>query len=351
MDLQSARLWRWGWGAFVKGKSLYFEGPRQVAVREEDIPAPGPKEVLVRSIASAISPGTELLIYRDQAPKGLAADETIEALEGQFYYPFKYGYSVVGEIIARGPNAKPSWIGQRVLAFNPHESHFVTELKSLHVLPNTIATEEAVFLPNVETAINFVMDGKPLIGENVVVFGQGIVGLLTTSLLSEFPLASLVTIDNYKNRREASLSAGADQSISPSELNTMRELQKKGADLIFELSGSPDALNQAIQLSGYESRIIIGSWYGEKKAALDLGAEFHRNRVKLISSQGSTIAAEFQGRWDKKRRFDLVWEKIRGVRPSRFITHRFPLVEAAEAYALLDRRPEESIQVIFEYPG
>ncbi|MBC8504898.1 MAG: zinc-binding alcohol dehydrogenase [Anaerolineales bacterium] len=338
----------------MKRQSLYFEGPRRVGIREEELPALKPEEVLVRSIASAISPGTEMLIYGDQAPLGLSADSTIEALDGQFNYPFKYGYSLVGEVIELGDKVASHWLGKIVFAFNPHESHFVAHTEYLHPIPNFVSVEDAIFLPNMETAINFVMDGKPQIGERVAVFGQGIVGLLTTSLLSEFPNNELVTFDNYENRRNASLSIGADKSLSPSEMDVIQDQwlgdNIQGSDLIFELSGSPEALNQAIQLTGFESRIIIGSWYGEKKTPLELGREFHRNRIKLISSQVSTIAAEFQGRWDKSRRFDLVWEKLAEIKPSRFITHRFPLECATEAYQLLDQAPKETIQVIFEYP-
>ena len=338
----------------MKRQSLNFEGPRQVVVRQEEIPALLPGEVLVKSILSAISPGTETLIYRDQAPKGLAADSTIAALEGEFNYPFKYGYSVVGEVIEASPEVEPDWLGRRVFAFNPHESHFSAQTKSLQRIPDSIPLEDAVFLPNMETAINFVMDGKPIIGERVAIFGQGTVGLLTKSLLSEFPLEELITFDNFDLRRSASLTAGANQSFHPQTLvDTIQRWSKNtapGADLLYELSGSSKALNQAIRLAGFESRIIIGSWYGEKKSLIELGQEFHRNRIQLISSQVSTIAAEFGGRWDKTRRFDLAWKKIKTIRPSKFITHRFPLERAAVAYHLLDENPQDVIQVIFEYP-
>ncbi len=332
-------------------KSLYFEGPKEVSIREEKIPALDAGEVLVRSIASAISSGTELLIYGDQAPKGTAADATIEALDGEFNYPFKYGYSMVGEVAELGPGVEHQWLGKRVFAFNPHESHFIGRPQNLHMVPEGIATEEALFVPNLETAINLVMDGKPLIGERVALFGQGIVGLLTTAILSQFPLKELVSIDNFDNRRLASMAAGADQSIQPSGLTALRNRWAQGGDLIFELSGSPNALNQAIQLAGFESRIVIGSWYGEKKSEINLGREFHRNRIKLLSSQVSTMAAEFRSRWDKQRRFDLVWEKLIQVQPSQFITHRFPMEHATNAYDVLDQQPENAIQVIFEYSG
>jgi threonine dehydrogenase-like Zn-dependent dehydrogenase len=203
-----------------------------------------------------------------------------------------------------------------------------------------------------ETAVNLVQDAAPILGEQTLVFGQGIVGLLTTALLAEFPLASLVTCDCYPLRREASLSLGVTAVFDPYAEDfrkRTRELLPSGADLAIELSGSPAALDDAIALTGYSGRVVVGSWYGQKKAALDLGGTFHRSRIQLISSQVSTIAPGLRGRWDKARRFGVAWEALRRIQPAKWITHRYPLDEAKEAYRLLDLSPEETIQVIFGY--
>lgn len=337
----------------MKRQSIYFEGPRQVAVRWEEVPALNAGEVLVRGLLSGISPGTEMLIYRDQAPKGMDVDLNIAALGGDFSYPFKYGYCMVGEIAALGEGVDRQWLGRQVFAFNPHESYFTAKIEHLHRLPEGVTAEEAVLLPNMETAVNFLMDGSPLIGERVAAFGQGVIGLLTTMLLVTFPLAELITVDPYAKRREISRSLGADQAVSPTELDAIRQTWGMngvdGADLIYELSGSPEALNQAIQMAGFESRIIIGSWYGEKTASLALGREFHRSRIKLVSSQVSTLAAPHLGRWTKARRFALAWEKLIQTQPADLITHRFQIADAPQAYQMLDEAPESAVQVVLQF--
>jgi threonine dehydrogenase-like Zn-dependent dehydrogenase len=122
-----------------------------------------------------------------------------------------------------------------------------------------------------------------------------------------------------------------------------------GADLTYELSGNPLALDQAIAVTGFNGRVVIGSWYGQKHADLNLGGRFHRSRIRLISSQVSTIAPEWSGRWTKSRRLHVAWEMLQHVRPAHLITHRFPLAQASQAYALLDQHPEEAIQVLFTY--
>jgi threonine dehydrogenase-like Zn-dependent dehydrogenase len=203
-----------------------------------------------------------------------------------------------------------------------------------------------------ETAVNLVQDGAPILGERVLVLGQGVVGLLTASLLSEFPLDVLITIDHYELRRKASSEIARVVSVTPQNVTAKKDsfaYAQRKFDLTFELSGSPSALNDAIELTSFSGRIVIGSWYGQKRAEINLGGDFHRSRIKLISSQVSTISPELSGRWDKARRFDVAWKALERIKPEKWITQRFPIEEADEAYQLLDESSQETIQVIFDY--
>lgn len=337
-------------------QSLYFSSKGIVEIRDENIPEVRKNEVMVKTMYSGISAGTEMLIYKGLAPENMVADEVISGLGENLKFPLKYGYSSVGEIVQVGNEVDNAWQGKKVFAFNPHETHFVTSLDNLLLIPEDVKLKDAVFLPNMETAVNFLMDGKPQLGEKVVVLGQGIVGLLTTALLVKYPLKILLSLDSYPLRQKTSEELGAyrcfDSMISTS-LELMRsELDQdeySGADLIFELSGNPVALNTAIDLAGFHSRIVIGSWYGQKQANINLGGRFHRQRINLISSQVSTLTPELSGRWNKKRRFEVVWQSIRELNPSRLITHKYSFSEASKAYASLDNSPEDILQVIFEY--
>jgi 2-desacetyl-2-hydroxyethyl bacteriochlorophyllide A dehydrogenase len=341
----------------MEPRALYFTAPYEVAVREEPLSRPAAGQVLVQTLVSAISPGTELLIFRDQAPADLAVDETITALPGNFGFPLKYGYAAVGRVIELGPEVPSAWQGMTVFAFNPHESLFLAAPEALLPLPPDLTPEEAVFLANMETGVTLLQDGRPLIGEQVAVFGQGIVGLLLTSLLARFPLERLVTLDVYPRRRLASETMGAHVSLNPGQPGPLEKLaawlpgtpSRPGADLVYEISGNPAALDQAIGVTGFGGRVVIGSWYGAKETVVHLGGRFHRSRIKLLSSQVSTIAPDLTGRWDNPRRLNLAWEMIRQIRPAQLITHRFPFEEAAQAYQLLDKNPEDAIQVVLTY--
>ena len=272
------------------------------------------------------------------------------ALSSELGYPLAYGYATVGRVIKISKEMRHRWLDRLVFAFKPHTSHFVATPDELLPLPEGMFPETACFLPNMETAVNLVQDGAPLLGERVLVLGQGIIGLLTSALLAEFRLETLVTADYYPMRREASLALGTKASFDPAALDFRKQASTQdGYDLTFEISGSPAALDDAIALTGFGGRVLIGSWYGEKQTTLDLGGDFHRSRIKLISSQVSTIAPELSARWDKSRRFEVVWDALQRIQPQKWITHRFPLEQAGEAYKLLDKQPQDTIQIIFTH--
>ena len=166
-----------------------------------------------------------------------------------------------------------------------------------------------------ETAVNFLLDGAPLLGETAVVLGQGVVGLLTTALLRQYPLDRLIVLDRFELRREKARALGVSDAFDPAiDLDRVKALLGEGrADLTFELSGQPQTLDLAIELTGFAGRVIIGSWYGRKSAALDLGGRFHRSRIRLISSQVSTLTPDLFARWSKARRLDVAWSMLQHV--------------------------------------
>jgi 2-desacetyl-2-hydroxyethyl bacteriochlorophyllide A dehydrogenase len=326
-------------------EAVFFEAPFAVGVRSEFVDAPGAGEVGVRAALSAVSAGTELLFYRGQVRPGEPVDAALPALIGPMHYPVRYGYAVVGRVESLGPGVDLQWRGRRVFCFHPHADRFTAPVQGLVPIPDAVEDADAVFLANMETAVTLVLDGTPRIGESVAVFGQGVVGLLTTALLARFPLSRLTAIDPVEFRRNASEQLGATAALAPD-----------GAwgshlppDLLYELSGEPETLNATIDLAGVGARIVVGSWYGTKTAPVELGGRFHRSRLRLISSQVSTLPPGLGPAWDRTRRLTLAWDMIRATRPSRLITHRFPLRRAPEAYALLHAQPAEVLQVVLHY--
>lgn len=343
----------------VSRRRVRFTAPGEVEVVTEEAPSLGPREVGVKTKYSAISPGTERLIYQGNIPEDLDADSSISALKGKkLSYPISYGYACVGKVDAVGEEVDQEWHGTHVFAFQPHVSRFVSTPDALIRLPGEVDLEDAVLIPSVETALNLVMDGRPMIGEHVLVFGQGVVGLLTVCLLERHPLGALISVEPLASRRTFSESMGADAIPTVSALDQIETFGKtstdgstsesKRADLVYELTGQPSVLNDAIHCTGFDGRIVIGSWYGTKTAEIDLGRRFHRSRMEIISSQVSTIDPSYRGRWTKSRRMSVVLELLNDVTPRRLITHRFEIGQASSTYEKLTEDPSV-LQPVFVY--
>lgn len=329
-------------------RSVLITAPLHVETVTESLPTGEGGQVLVQTEASAISAGTELLFYRGQVPADIPVDSALAALsQGPPRYPLRYGYACVGRVVEVHDKADRGWLGRRVFAFHPHTSHFWAGPATLLPVPSDLPSDQATLLPNMETAVNLVMDGQPALGERVAVVGQGVVGLLTLALLRQFPLEKLAAVDPLPKRRDLAQAMGADETFwSP---DGQAPAGWSGADLTYEVSGNPAALNLALALTGFAGRVVIGSWYGQKQAPLDLGGAFHRSRIRLLASQVSTIDPQWSGRWDKTRRFDWAWRMLRRLPVARLISHRFRLEDAPAAYNLIDRQPQETVQVLFTY--
>jgi 2-desacetyl-2-hydroxyethyl bacteriochlorophyllide A dehydrogenase len=322
----------------MKARVLYFHAPQRIEIRDETLREPAGDEVLVETELSAISAGTELLLYRGQLSPGTALDETLPSLPGGASYPLAYGYAAVGRVVSRS-----DLLGRRVFAFESHRSAFLARKESLHVIPEDMSSEAAALLPTVETAVGLIHDARPLIGERVLVVGQGVVGLVTTALLSRFPLARVVTVDRWEGRRRISLELGAHRSVAPGELD------ESDFDLTFEVSGSPEALELAIAATGLEARIVVGSWYGDKPGGVRLGTHFHRGRIQIHSSQVSRLAPRLSARWSKDRRMRVALDALSSITAGKLASHRFPIERAGDAYRLLDEAPESCLQVLLTY--
>jgi len=337
-------------------RRIQFSAPGAVEVVTETAPSPGPNEVRVRTEYSAISPGTERLVYEGSVPDGLAADVSIDALEGEdLSYPISYGYACVGTVVGRGEKVPDGWMGASVFSFQPHVSQFVAAPDALVQLPDAAASTDAVMIPSLETAVNLVMDGRPMIGETAVLFGQGVVGLLTGCLLADYPLDTLVGVEPMEDRRAQAEDLGVSTVPSVSALPAGLKGEEGGgaseaarADLVYELTGRPEVLNEAVRCTGFGGRLVVGSWYGTKRAPIDLGGHFHRSRMRVLSSQVSTIDPSLQGRWSKERRMSVVLDLLSEVQPGRLISDRFSVSEASSVYERL-AGDASMLQPIFVY--
>lgn len=328
--------------------AVWFPRARAVEIRNEAVGDPAPGEVRVRAVVSALSHGTERLVYRGEVDPALALD--LPTLAGGYGFPVKFGYASVGRVVAAGREVRGLVEGDLVFALHPHQEEYVLASDLAHRLPDGLAPDAGVFLANLDTALNVTLDAKARSGENVIVFGQGVVGLLVTQLLRRSGVR-VIAVEPAARRAEMSGRCGANAVLEPSDLSLVRALTaERGADVAIEASGDPAALQQAIDSVANEGTIVVCSWYGEKPVRLDLGGRFHRGRLRIVSSQVGGIDPALAPRWDRARRLAVATELLSDLRLAELITHRFGIAAAADAYALLDQHASETVQVVLDYP-
>jgi 2-desacetyl-2-hydroxyethyl bacteriochlorophyllide A dehydrogenase len=336
--------------------------PRVVGLREYPTPEPAAGEVRVRTLYSGISGGTELAMYRGTNPY-LAKRWDAEAalfLPGQatLSYPVDvWGYSEVGEVDALGDGVTGLQLGEVVWGAWCHRSHAVLPAERLlgHILPPGLDPMVGTFDRVGAVALNAVLASGACIGETVVVFGLGVIGLLTTQLLIAQGV-DVIAIDTMLHRLELARKFGATPlSAENGDLAlAVRDLtQGRGADRVIELTGAYPALHQAIRVAGVGGTVIAAGFYQGPATALALGEEFHHNRVTLISSQIGSLPLALRDRWSRERLHETVIRlcAVGRLDPMPLVSHVIPATSAADAYALLDEAPADVLQVILDFRG
>ncbi|HZD71144.1 MAG TPA: zinc-binding alcohol dehydrogenase [Actinomycetes bacterium] len=329
----------------MKARAVHFVAPRRVELREVDLPDPSEGCLLVATQWSGISSGTELLAYRGEVEPNLPLDETLGALAGTFTYPFRYGYSAVGRVVHP---AGPLQEGQLVFAFHPHQDRFVVGVQQA-VVVDRLDPRVATLFPLVETALQVCLDAAPRLGEVAVVVGLGAVGILVAALLAR--AGAVVLGSEPEPARRAAADAFGVRALAPEEVPeaVARGTGGRGADLVIEASGKPQALASSLGLLAHEGTALVCSWYGTKPASLPLGAAFHRRRLAIRSTQVSTLPAALTARWDRGRRAELAWSLCRQLPLPLLATHEFPFEQAADAYARVDRKQDGLIHAALRY--
>jgi Zn-dependent alcohol dehydrogenase len=269
-------------------------------IRPERLAAPAAGEVLVRTLFSGISRGSETLVANGRVPPSQYRSMRCPFQAGDFPFPVKYGYSAVGVVEAGAPDL----VGRTVFCLYPHQTRFVVPAAAVAPLPLELAARRGVLIANLETALNAVWDAALLPGERVVVIGAGVVGCLIARLAVRLPGAevSLVDVDSAKAAIAARLGVPFRTAVEA----------EPAADCVINASGAPAALAAALAAAGLEARVVEVSWYGDRAVPLPLGEAFHSRRLRLVGSQVGHVAAAMRPRFDHRRRLAKVMEILAG---------------------------------------
>lgn len=300
-------------GRATQARALFYDAPKQAGIRNVGIPILTEDDramagVLVNTLFSGISRGTERLIFEGNLPKSEWDRMRAPFQEGSFPYPVKYGYSAVGRVEA-GPDAL---LGRTIFALYPHQTHFSVPESAVIPLPDDLPPRRCILAANMETALNSLLDSEALKNHKIIVIGAGVVGCLIAYLAARMPAASVTLVDIDSSRAEIAQALGLDFAL-PDEA-------AKGADIIFHTSASESGLRLALELAAFEGRIVEVSWFGDKEVSLPLGGAFHSQRLQIICSQVGTVAKSHRALWTHRQRLETALSLLNDARLDALIT-------------------------------
>jgi len=319
-------------------QACWLAAPGRAEIRNERLGTAGPNDVQVRALHSAVSRGTETLVFRGDVPPAEFARMRAPFQAGDFPAPVKYGYSSVG-VVETGPEQLR---GRTVFCLHPHQSRYVVPLDAVHLVPDGVPAARAVLAANMETAVNALWDATPRVGDRLCIVGAGVVGLLAGWLAARLPGTVVEVVDIQPGRRAIVESLGA-RFAEP-------RAATPDADLVIHASGSADGLATALRLAAFEATVVELSWYGRQRVAVPLGESFHARRLTIKSSQVGHVAAAQRSRWSHRRRLELALALLADPVLDGLVTDTAAFADLPEVLARLSSGASHTLCQRIDYP-
>ncbi|MFJ2559822.1 MULTISPECIES: zinc-binding alcohol dehydrogenase [unclassified Streptomyces] len=259
-------------------RAFWLRSPGHGEIREVTLPEPGDGDVLVRTLCSGVSRGTETLVFRGGVPRSQHTAMRAPFQDGEFPGPVKYGYLNVG-LVEEGP---PELLGRTVFCLYPHQTRYVVPASAVTPVPDDVPAGRAILAGTVETAVNALWDAAPLIGDRVAVVGGGMIGCSVAALLARYPGVRVQLVDAEPARAGIAEALGVGFALPRDALGD--------CDLVVHASATEAGLARSLELLAPEGTVVELSWYGDRRVALPLGEAFHSRRLTLRGSQVGTVS-------------------------------------------------------------
>jgi threonine dehydrogenase-like Zn-dependent dehydrogenase len=295
-------------------EALWYTAPGQVERRQVELPAAG--DVTLEALYSGISRGTETLVLHGRVPRSEYLRMRCPLQEGDFPFPVKYGYALVGRIVD-GP---AELVGETAFVLHPHQRTARVPLSFVRPLPKDLPPKRACLAANMETALNVTWDAQLAPGQKILVVGGGVLGLLTAAVAAAIPDTKVTVVDLLATRAGAAQRMGASFAL-PAAAPTNQ-------DVVIHTSATEDGLLRALECAAFEAKIVEASWYGERKVALPLGAAFHAQRLQIISSQVGSVAPSHRGSVTHAERMSRALALLQDDKFDTLVTGEVPFDEA-----------------------
>ncbi len=322
----------------MKTHALWHTSSDASAILEQEIPDRNDQMLLVQSLYSLVSLGTERIVASALMPATTWDQMAVPYMEGTFALPCKYGYSLTG-IVLKGPSG---YEGKTVHLMHPHQDKLWVSTASVSVIPNDIPAQRAVLASQVETAVNAIWDSGISLGDSVLVAGFGLVGAIIALLASGIPGVKVTVLEKNEYRKQIAREMCF-------EVAERQDENGKVFDVALHTTGDEKALQYCIDHTGNESQVTEVSFYGKRSVTLMLGETFHTQRKRLVVSQVSQIPSQKMNRWDVQRRKNLVFDLLKDKRFDRMVENRIPFGEAPGIFNQIRYGLVNDISVVFQY--
>ncbi len=321
----------------AQSQALWYAAKDTVELRTAEVSAPEAEQVLVQAHFSGISRGTERLVFQGRVPHSEHQRMRCPYQEGDFPFPVKYGYALAGEIVD-GPR---EILGQHVFVLHPHQQRACVNTADVRVIPDKVPLRRAALAANMETAVNVMWDAAVAPGEQILIIGGGVLGLLIAGLAAQSGSNEVTLVDIEPKRADLAQAMGAHFALPE---NAPREQQ-----VIIHTSASEPGLRLALECATPDGRIIEASWYGDREISLPLGEAFHSRRLRLISSQVGALPPTRRAEWTFARRMQKALDHLQDDKFEALITGEINFTDAPAALPKVLANDSSGLMTILRY--
>lgn len=315
--------------------ALWYTAPGRVERRTVELPAAG--DVTLEALYSGISRGTETLVLHGRVPASEHLRMRCPLQEGDFPFPVKYGYALVGRIVEGPAELK----GETAFVLHPHQRTARVPLSFVRPLPKGLPPKRACLAANMETALNITWDAQLTPGQNVLIVGGGVLGLLTAAVAALVPDTKVTVVDVLATRADVAQKMGAGFSL-PATAPTNQ-------DVVIHTSATEDGLLRALECAAFEAKIVEASWYGARKVTLPLGAAFHAQRLQIVSSQVGSVAPSHRGSVSHAERMARALDLLRDEKYDTLITGEIPFDDAPKRLPAVLSGDSSDLMTVLRY--
>jgi threonine dehydrogenase-like Zn-dependent dehydrogenase len=333
-------------------RQVRIERPRECGVVEVEAPPLAEKRVLARTRCCSL--------LMENVAELIGSDPRLRQPGHPYYqgFPYVMDSEIVAEVVAVGSGVEGAREGDRFASYAKMNELQSFEPASWTRVPDGVSDEAAVSIPFSATALNCARRAQIGLGDNVVVLGQGPMGLLVTMWAALAGAGRLIAVDRYENRLELARALGATHTVAAGQQDVaeaVRDLTEGvGADVVIDAGNNARTFNLALEVAREKGRVVVLSFHTQPITVEDITRDFYHKELDILATRGTGPSPSYRSpivRWTSRENTRLIarWMGEGRIHPEKLITHRLPLASLGEGLEWVEHRPAEVVKVLLEW--